>query len=249
MSKGGSQTSSTSIDPQIKAKYLQQVGQAEKVAGGLGVQEFAGFDPMYQAAEKASYEASMKPFGAEDIMAFKNPYEQDVVNTSLKDIEEARQMQALSDAQQATGAKAFGGSRQAVQSALSNEAALKTAARTSAQLRSAGYGQSAALAQAARGMNQQGYQTAMNLGLGRQSLAQQQLDAQRNLALQRLGITQLAISGQPANIGQVSTQPTYRNAGAGALGGVLAGAQIGSAIPGIGTGIGAGVGGLLGLFG
>ena len=249
MSKGGSQTSTTSIDPQVKAKYLQQVGQAEKVAGDLGVQQFAGFDPMYQAAEKASYEASMKPFGAEDIMAFQNPYEQDVVNTSLKDIEEARQMQALSDAQQATGAKAFGGSRQAVQSALSNEAALKTAARTSAQLRSAGYGQSAALAQAARGMNQQGYQTAMNLGLGRQSLAQQQLDAQRNLALQRLGITQSAISAQPANLGQISTQPTYRNAGAGALGGALAGAQIGSAIPGIGTGIGAGVGGLLGLFG
>jgi uncharacterized membrane protein len=249
MSKGGSQTSTTSIDPQVKKKYLAQVGQAEKVAGDLGVQQFAGFDPMYQAAEKASYEASMKPFGAEDIMAFQNPYEQDVVNTSLNDIEEARKMQALSDAQQATGAKAFGGSRQAVQSALSNEAALKTAARTSAQLRSAGYGQSAALAQAARGMNQQGYQTAMNLGLGRQSLAQQQLDAQRNLALQRLGITQSAISGQPANIGQVSTQPTYRNAGAGALGGALAGAQIGSAIPGIGTGIGAGVGGLLGLFG
>ena len=248
MSKGGSQKSSTSIDPQIKAKYLQQVGQAEKVAGDLGVQQFAGFDPMYQAAEKASYDASMKPFGAADIMEFQNPYEQDVVQTSLRDIEEARQMQALSDAQQATGAKAFGGSRQGVQSALTNEAALKTAARTSAQLRSAGYGQSAALAQAARAMNQQGYQTAMNLGTSRQSLAQQQLDAQRNLALQRLGITQAAISGQPANIGQVSTQPTYRNAGAGALGGALAGAQIGSAIPGIGTGIGAGVGGLLGLF-
>jgi hypothetical protein len=245
MSKGGgSQTSSTSIDKDVKAKYLAQVGQAEKVAGGLGVQEFAGFDPMYQAAEKASYEASMKPFGAEDIMAFQNPYEQDVVNTSLKDIEEARQMQALSDAQQATGAKAFGGSRQAVQSALSNEAALKTAARTSAQLRSAGYGQSAALAQAARGMNQQGYQTAMNLGLGRQSLAQQQLDAQRNLALQRLGITQSAISGQPANIGQTMTQPTSRNAAAGALGGAMAGFQLSGGNP-----LGAAAGGLLGAFG
>jgi hypothetical protein len=242
MSKGGSQTSTTRIDPQIKAKYLKQVGQAEKVAGDLGVQQFAGFDPMYQAAEKASYDASMKPFGAEDIMAFQNPYEQDVVNTSLKDIEEARQMQALSDAQQATGAKAFGGSRQAVQSALSNEAALKTAARTSAQLRSAGYGQSAALAQAARNMNQQGYQTAMNLGLGRQSLAQQQLDAQRNLALQRLGITQSAISGQPANLGQTMTQPTSRNAAAGALGGAAAGYQLGGPW-------GAAAGGLIGLLG
>jgi len=242
MSKGGSQQSSTSIDPQIKAKYLEQVGKAETAAGNLGVQEFAGFDPMYQAAEKASYEASMKPFGAEDIMAFQNPYEQDVVNTSLKDIEEARQMQALSDAQQATGAKAFGGSRQAVQSALSNEAALKTAARTSAQLRSAGYGQSAALAQAARGMNQQGYQTAMNLGLGRQSFAQQQLDAARNLELQRLGITQAALSAQPANVGQTMTQPTSRNVASGALGGAMAGYQLGGPW-------GAAAGGLLGAFG
>jgi len=249
MSKGGSQTSSASIDPQVKAKYLEQVGKAETAAGNLGVQQFAGFDPMYQAAEKQAYEASMKPFGAEDIMAFQNPYEQDVVNTSLRDIEEARQMQALNDAQQATAAKAFGGSRQGVQSALTNEAALKTAARTAAQLRSGGYQQSAALAQAARGMNMQGYQTAMNLGLGRQSLAQQQLDAARNLELQRLGITQAAISGQPANIGQTMTQPTSRNAGAGALGGAMAGAQIGSVVPGVGTAVGAGIGGLLGLFG
>lgn len=244
MSKGGSQTSSTSIDPDIKAKYLQQVGQAEKVAGELPMQQFAGYDPMYQAAEKAAYETSMKPFGAEDIQAFQNPYEQNVVQTSLKDIEEARQMQALNDAQQATAAKAFGGSRQAVQSALSNEAALKTAARTAAQLRSAGYGQSAQLAQAARGMNLQGYQNAMNLGLSRQQLAQQQLDAQRNLALQRLGITQAAISAQPANIGQTMTQPIYRNAGAGILGG----AALGSSISALGP-YGWALGGLLGGLG
>lgn len=242
MSKGGSQQSTTSIDPQIKAKYLQQVKQAETVAAGLPVQEFAGFDPMYQAAEKQAYDLGMKPFGAEDIMAFQNPYEQNVVQTSLKDIEEARQMQALNDAQQATAAKAFGGSRQAVQSALSNEAALKTAARTAAQLRSAGYGQSAQLAQAARGMNLQGLQNAMNLGMTRQQFAQQQLDAQRNLALQRLGITGAAISAQPANLGQTMTQPTSRNAASGALGGAMAGYQLGGPW-------GAAAGGLLGLLG
>lgn len=243
MSKGGgSQQSTTSIDPQIKAKYLQQVKQAESVAAGLPVQEFAGFDPMYQAAEKQAYNLGMKPFGAEDIMAFQNPYEQNVVQTSLQDIEEARQMQALNDAQQATAAKAFGGSRQAVQSALSNEAALKTAARTAAQLRSAGYGQSAQLAQAARGMNLQGLQNAMNLGMTRQQFAQQQLDAQRNLALQRLGITGAAISAQPANLGQTMTQPTYRNAASGALGGAMAGYQLGGPW-------GAAAGGLLGLLG
>ncbi len=249
MSKGGTSTQTTSIDPDIKAKYMAQLGQAEKVAAGLPTQQFAGFTPEYQAAEQKAIDLGMRGFKPEDIAQFQNPFESAVVQQSLKDIEEARQMQALQDAQQATAARAFGGSRYGVQSALSNEAALKTAARTAAQLRQAGYGQAAQLAQAARQMDLAGLSNVMNLGLTRQQFAQQQLDALRNLPLQRLGITQSALTAQPANLGQISTTPYYRNVGAGALGGALAGAQLGSIVPGIGTGIGAGIGGLLGLLG
>jgi hypothetical protein len=52
MSKGGSQTSSTSIDPDIKKAFLANFEQAKNVAGALPVQEFAGFNPMYQAGER-----------------------------------------------------------------------------------------------------------------------------------------------------------------------------------------------------
>lgn len=257
MSKGGkpqTQTQTTMIDPAARAAYLSNLDLARSTAGGLGVQQFAGFDPMYQAAEQKSYELSMKPFGAEDIAAFQNPYESEVVQQSLQDIEQSRQMAALRDAQQATAAKAFGGSRAGVQGALTNEAALREAARTAAGLRSAGYGQAAQLAQAARGMNLQGLQNAMNLGLTRQQYAQMQLDAQRNLPLQQLAIQQAAMSAQPANLGSTTigttSQPMQRNVGSGLLGGALAGAKLGSMIPGIGTGIGAIGGGLLGgLFG
>ena len=267
MSKGGrnqtstqaqSQTQTTMIDPAARAAYLSNLDLARSTAGGLGAQQYAGFDPMYQAAEQKAYELSMKPFGAEDIAAFQNPFENQVVQQSLQDIEQSRQMAALRDAQQATAAKAFGGSRAGVQGALTNEAALREAARTAAGLRSAGYGQAAQLAQAARGINLSGLQNAMNLGLTRQQFAQLQLDAQRNLPLQRLEIQQAAMSAQPANLGSTSTgtgtgsmmQPMQRNVGSGILGGALAGAQLGSIFPGVGNVVGAIGGGLLGgLFG
>lgn len=255
MSKGGrsqttnqsqTQSQTTQIDPESRAAYLQNLGLARTTAGGLGVQQYAGFDPMYQAAEKAAYETSMKPFGAEDIEAFQNPYEDAVVQQSLQDIEQSRQMAALRDAQQATASKAFGGSRAGVQSALTNESALREAARTASGLRSAGYGQAAQLAQAARAMNLQGYQNAMNLGLTRQQYAQLQLDAQRNLPLQQLAIQQAAMGAQPANLGQTmtgtstgsSSTPMTRNVGAGILGGAATGAQFGP--------LGAVAGGVLG---
>jgi hypothetical protein len=251
MSKGGKpQTQTNTIDPYAMQAYRQNMDLARSTAGGLGVQQFAGFDPRYEAGEAALYEASMKPFGAEDIQAFQNPYENQVVQQSLQDIEQSRQMAALRDAQQATAAKAFGGSRAGVQSALTNEAALREAARTAGQLRSAGYGQSARLAQEARDINMRGFQNAMNLGLSRQQFAQLGLDAQRNLPLQRLAIQQSALGTQPANLGSTSSQPTSRNVGAGILGGALAGGAL-AGMPGMAAlgPYGAIAGGLIGAFG
>jgi hypothetical protein len=249
MSKGGktqttTQNQTTEINPYAMQAYKQNLDLARTTAGGLGVQQFAGFDPMYETGEAALYNTSMKPFGAADIAAFQNPYEEQVVQQSLQDIERSRQMQALQDANKATAAKAFGGSRYGVQSALTNEAALQEAARTAGQLRSAGYGQAAELAKQARQLNMQGYQNAMNLGLTRQQFAQLGLDAQRNLPLQRLAIEQAAMSAQPANLGSTMTgttsQPMTKNVLAGALGGAAAGAQFGP--------WGAAAGGLLGAF-
>jgi hypothetical protein len=251
MSKGGKpQTQTNTINPYAMQAYQQNLDLARSTAQGLGPQQFAGFDPRYEAGETALYEASMKPFGAEDIAAFQNPYEEQVVQQSLQDIERSRQMAALQDANRATQAKAFGGSRYGVQSALTNEAALQEAARTAGQLRSAGFGQSAQLAAAAREMNMRGFQNAMNLGLTRQQFAQLKLDAERNLPLQRLALQQSAMGTQPANLGSTSSQPTSRNVASGALGGALAGAQLGSIFPGVGNVVGAIGGGLLGgLFG
>lgn len=54
MSKGGGSTSATtSIDPQIKEAFLTNFQQSQGVAGALPIQQFAGYNPMYQAGEEA----------------------------------------------------------------------------------------------------------------------------------------------------------------------------------------------------
>ena len=219
---GGSQTATTSIDPQIKEAYLRNLEQARGVATALPVQQFAEFNPMYQQGEEQLVNLGLKPFTGADIQEFMNPYEQQVIQGTLGDIEQSRQMAALQNAQQATAAKAFGGSRYGVQQSLTDQAALQQAAKTSAQMRQAGYGQAAGLAMNARNLGMQGAQTVLGLGGARQQLEQARLDAARNIGLQKLGVTQSALGLQPSNLGGSTSQPTYRNTGAGALGGAAA---------------------------
>ena len=226
MSKGGNQVSTTSIDPDIKSAFLTNFAQAQGVAGALPVQQFAGYNPLYQAGEQQIVNQSLTPFSGADINAFMNPYQEDVINRSLGDIESSRQMADLRDRQAATQAKAFGGSRQGVQSSLTNAAALKQAADLSANLRNQGFGQATQLAQYARGQNLQGGQNVMALGGARQAFEQQQLDAIRNIGLQKLGIVQSSLGANPANLGGSVSTPYTRNAASGALGGALAGGQM-----------------------
>jgi hypothetical protein len=214
-----SSTSTTSIDPDIKAAYLQNLAEARATAGDLGQRQFAEF-PEYNLGMVQNY---------------MNPYENIVVQNTLADIERARQGQISAEGARATAAGAFGGTRQGVTRALVDEAALRNAGNLSAQLRQAGFAQ------------------AQNLGLSQEELRrqyeQQRLDAQRNLGLERLNVAQGALSLQPANLGQSTTNPIYRNQTASALGGALGGASLGSLFGGTsGAQYGALAGGLLGFL-
>lgn len=246
-SSGGTQTVSTEIDPQIKQAYLQNLEQARGVAAALPAREFAGFNPLYQAGEAQLTNLGLTPFTGEEITAFQNPYEQQVVQNTLQDIEDTRRMGQLAEAQRATAARAFGGSRQGVQQALTNQAALRQAATTAANLRMQGYGQAAQLAQQARNIGRQGAMDVMGLGGARQAFTQQQLDALRGLGLERLGISQAGLSLNLPNLGMTQSTPLYQNRAAGALGGALGGAQLGQ-MAGFGAGPGAALGALAGLL-
>jgi len=176
-----SSTSSTSIDPDIKAAYLQQLADARTAAAGLGTRQFEGFTPGYataeqqltatgiggagqqttnRAAELALAEAGYTPqqiqamTGAQYMSAYQNPYEQQVVQGTLADIERQRQIAQQAQQARAVGARAFGGSRQAISESLANEDYTRRMADTAAQLRSAGFTTAAGFGQtdAARAM-------------------------------------------------------------------------------------------------
>jgi len=229
-----SQTATTSIDPQIKAEYLQNLERAKTTAAGLEARQIAQPGAMYTGAEQQLYNLGMTPFGAADIARFFNPYQEQVVQGALGDIERTRQMQEQANMAQATAARAFGGSRQGIVSGMTNEAALRQAATTGAQLRSAGFNTAANLGLAARPMDIAGLQTSLGLGTTRTALEQARLDALRNLGTERLAITGGALGLQPANVGQTSTQPLYTSQAGSLLSGGLTGAYIGSLLGGKG---------------
>ena len=219
MSKGGSQQQTQSVDPQIKQAYLDNLAAAKSTAGDLEARQFAGFTPEYQAAQDRLTNLGMTGFTPESISQFMNPYQEEVIGSAMNDIELQRQRQRVADASSATRAGAFGGSRQGVVEALTNEAALRQGASTAAQMRAQGYGQAAQLAQQAQTMGLQGAGAVMSAQQIQQALEQQRLDAMRNLPLEQLALQQSAMSAQPANLGMTATTPTTRNVGAGALGG------------------------------
>jgi hypothetical protein len=181
-------TTTTSIDPAIKAEYLANLERAKSTAANLGPREFAQPGAMYTEAERNLYNLGMTPFGAADIMEFYNPFEEQVVQGALGDIERSRQMQDVADRARAVQARAFGGSRQGVQSALTNEAALRQAGTTAAGLRQAGFSQAAQFGQsdAARQLQAQMANQGVSLTLEQ---ANAQLRQQAALANQQAGIS------------------------------------------------------------
>jgi hypothetical protein len=291
MSKGGDpQVTTTKVDPDVKAGYLGNLDYARQVANQTGARQFAGFDPTYQQGEQMALAAGTGPGRQQLGMAgqltqagagytptmirpdqaltqqYYNPFEQQVIDTSLNDMEQARQRAVQQTGQQAMSARAFGGSRHGVAEALTSGEYGKQAGSMVANLRNQGYQQALQLAQqqqlqnqaaglqgaqfrlgAAQQLGQMGQaqtgadylaaQTAMGLGGARQQFAQQQMDASRNLGLERLGIMQSALGLQMPNMGQSTSTPTYNNPAAGALGGAMAGYQMFGPYGAIGGGL------------
>ena len=260
MSKSGSsQTSTTSIDPQIKQAYLQNLQQAQGVASALPVREFAGFNPIYRAgeqqlvntglagrgidttniaAEYANQAAQFQPyytgnvnagmsnqFGAVgykptdvisaqakmgDISNYLNPYTSQVIGAYdpttgkttgvLGDIEAARQAAVQQMGEAATRAKAYGGTRQGVATAATNQAYADRAAQMSAQLRQQGFDTSANLMQQDLNRAQQAALQTAQQGTG----AMQFGAAATNQAMMQNAAAQNEMARYNASLGQQS---------------------------------------------
>ena len=169
-------------------------------AGQAGFQAPPGGNVFEQSASDMTAARGMARQSAQPMAAFgqfANPYEQQVVDQSLDDLNRARQMTMNDVGVQATGAGAFGGSRLGVAEAETNRAFADQAARTAGQMRMQGYnsavdnsfrnaGQQLAASGALGGLAQQGFgmgnqinQQQMQQGLMSQGLNQQIIDAGR----------------------------------------------------------------------
>jgi hypothetical protein len=181
MSKGGTTTSTSSIDPQIKEAFLANFQQAQGVAGALPVQQFAGYNPMYQAGEEAlvntalagpgisgtdlaaqmaayggvyqpaqltAQQTNLGMTGPGSIGSYMNPYTSMVRENALGDLESARRAAIQQTGERANAARAFGGSRQGVAEALTNQGFAKQAATLGTTLNEQAFNQAMAMQQA-----------------------------------------------------------------------------------------------------
>jgi hypothetical protein len=185
--------------------------QAETLASGLG-----GYQPYLQAAGQyfggagQAQQTAAGMVGPQAYQAYMSPYQQDVIDTSLREYDIQAQKGLPQLAAQAIGAGAFGGGREGVQRAEYQATSDRNRAALQAQLLQQGYGQAQQAAAQAFGQQQQlsagqlglgqaqmglasaypsllGQQIATYSTLGAQQQAQEQarLQAQQNLAYQQ----------------------------------------------------------------
>ena len=203
--------------PQFVAGLDPLTQQATGMAGGLG-----SYAPFLQAASGLT--------GPTAYQQYMSPYQQDVIDTTLKEFDIQTQKGLPGLAAQAITAGAFGGGREGVQRAEYLSSAGRNRAALQAQLLQQGFGQAQDLAGRAFGQQTELSQLAPSLvgqqisglttlgGLG-QAQRQAELSAQQQLAQAQLqqpiqaaqtlgsGITSL-IAGYPSAGTQQTIQPT-----------------------------------------
>lgn len=225
--------------PQFVAGLGALTQDAISKAGGLG-----SYQPFLKGAEQAQ-QAAAGLTGPTAYQAYMSPYQQDVIDASLRefDVQAAKGLPTL--AAQAIGQGAFGGAREGVQRAEYQATSDRNRAALQAQLLQQGFGQAqqqagldfarnVQLAQQAPALAGQQIAGLSTLGAQQQAQAQAGLTAQQQLAQQQLqqpltasqtygqGVTSLIAGypGQTTQIAQPSPNPLATAIGAG---GTLAG--------------------------
>ena len=201
--------------------------------------------------------------------AFLDPYLANVEAAAVGNVERQGQLALNNLRGQARNVGAFGGSRQAVQEAVTQGEIARQAGELSNQIRSAGWNTATTQALNAATSEAQLAQAAQQAGIvqagaleraGAAQQAQEQAllsDAYRrwleewNYPLQRLQVRLAGVSGVPSGTTQYTGLggggPTPAGVLGSAAGGAMSGAYMGSQVyPGWGTAIGAVAGGLLG---
>ncbi len=239
-SGGDKSTVQNTVDPATQARYDDLYNRAKGIAGqpfvpytgarvaGFNPDQLQGFDSargMFQDSMSYNPRGLLSDMGSQplDIQSFQNPYNTQVIDQSLADLDRARQIRLQSDQDRAIGAGAFGGSRSGLLEAETNRNFADAAARTSSNLRQSGYNNSLNAAMQDRNFRS-GIQSGLlgdqyrNLGLlsgigtQQQGLQQAGMDAGYNEFLralgygpQQLGLLSGAVFGMPSGETQTTS--------------------------------------------
>ena len=157
----------------FQAANVNAQGYGAERTGATGFEaERIAASPVVQSRDVAAGQ-----LGSTNLGQYTNPYESQVVQSTLSDLDRARQMSLNDVGAQATAAGAFGGSRQGIMESETNRAFADQAAKSAGQLRQAGFNQ-------AQGMAQQDIATRMQAGLANQQAGLQAGTTTANLAQQ-----------------------------------------------------------------
>lgn len=239
---GDKSTSTSTIDPATQARYDDLYNRAKGVAGqpftpytgarvaGFNPDQLAGFDATRNMFGRSlSYDPTGQlnnlAQGPLNIQQFQNPYTDQVINNTLSDLNDARQMQIQSDQDAAISRGAFGGSRSALLESETNKKFADVAGRTAGNLRQSNFNNAANLAMGDRNFragifgNQladqyRGLGLLSGIGNQQQLLGQAGLDANYNEFLrginygpQQLGLLSGAVFGMtPGQINSTSNK-------------------------------------------
>lgn len=156
-----------------------------------------------------------------DLDAYQNPFQSQVIDNTIGDLNRARQMQIQSDQDAAIGRGAFGGSRSALLESETNRNFAEEAARASGNLRSQGFDRATGLAgqdigrqfdadrymsDADRAVAMQNATFGQQAGLARQGLLGDVAQNQAQLDARRFGADQSALNQFGLQQGQFDNQ-------------------------------------------
>lgn len=184
---------------QIQAGYNatnQAAGRtADQAVAGFNGNQTAAFDAVKsnQGMGYADYDQAISnakgftgalDYSNTDISKYYDPYQQQVINSTVNDLDTIRNRNRANINSQAEAAGAFGGDRTAVAQSLNDENIDRTAASTIAGLRSTGFNTAAGLAQNDSAMRNSFAVNNRGLQLNGNAQLQQMIDARRNASNQ-----------------------------------------------------------------
>jgi hypothetical protein len=202
-------------------KYMSQMG----TAGGGGYSAAMMTAPSQDLYDYEAALAQGQSYGAaqlsdKDINDYMNPYTQNVIDTTMGDLDKARQMALNSTGAAATAGGAFGGDRHGIMEAQNNADFMDQVARSSAQLRNQGYQNAQAAAMGDVNALNQSYQSnaamAQQAGLANQAAQNarsQFVGGTANQNAMQTGLANQSAANQAAALGaQLSAQASIANA-------------------------------------